>query len=37
MLLFALFVYLLNDKISHGPDESDLLEAGKLALPKHEN
>jgi len=36
MLLFALFVYLLNDKISHGPDESDLLEAGKLALPKHE-
>jgi cytochrome d ubiquinol oxidase subunit I len=35
-LLFALFVYLLNDKISHGPDESDLLEAGKLALPKHE-
>ena len=34
-LLFALFVYLLNDKISHGPDESDLLEAGKLALPKH--
>ena len=37
MLLFALFVYLLNDKISHGPDESDLLEAGKLALPKHKN
>lgn len=35
-LLFALFVYLLNDKISHGPDESDLLEAGKLGLPKHE-
>jgi cytochrome d ubiquinol oxidase subunit I len=35
-LLFALFVYLLNDKISHGPDESDLLEAGKLGLPSHE-
>ena len=35
-LLFALFVYLLNDKIAHGPDESDLLEAGKLSLPKHE-
>jgi cytochrome d ubiquinol oxidase subunit I len=35
-LLFTLFVYLLNDKISHGPDESDLLEAGKLALPSHE-
>lgn len=34
-LLFALFVYLLNDKIKHGPDESDLHEAGKLALPKH--
>ncbi|MFT3783878.1 MAG: cytochrome ubiquinol oxidase subunit I [Nibricoccus sp.] len=33
-LLFALFVYLLNDKIKHGPDESDLLEAGKLALPE---
>jgi len=36
-LLFALFIYLLNDKISHGPDESDLLEAGKLGLPKHES
>lgn len=35
-LLFALFVYLLNDKIAHGPDENDLLEAGKLGLPKHE-
>jgi cytochrome d ubiquinol oxidase subunit I len=36
-LLFTLFIYLLNDKISHGPDESDLLEAGKLALPSHES
>ena len=33
-LLFAVFVYLLNDKIQHGPDESDLLPAGKLALPE---
>lgn len=32
-LLFVLFVYLLNDKISHGPDEADLHEAGKWALP----
>jgi cytochrome d ubiquinol oxidase subunit I len=35
-LLFALFIYLLNDKIAHGPDETDAPEAGKLALPKHE-
>jgi cytochrome d ubiquinol oxidase subunit I len=33
ILLFAVFVYLLNDKIQHGPDEADLVPAGKLALP----
>jgi cytochrome d ubiquinol oxidase subunit I len=32
-LLFAVFVYLLNDKIQHGPDDADLIPAGKLALP----
>lgn len=32
-LLFAVFVYLLNDKIQHGPDETDLVPSGKLALP----
>jgi cytochrome bd ubiquinol oxidase subunit I len=32
-LLFAVFIYLLNDKIQHGPDEADLTPAGKLALP----
>ena len=32
-LLFAVFIYLLNDKIQHGPDEQDLTPAGKLALP----
>lgn len=32
-LLFAVFVYLLNDKIHHGPHEDDLIPAGKLALP----
>ena len=31
-LLFATFVFLLNDKIHHGPDESDLTPAGKLAI-----
>lgn len=31
MLLFAVFVYLLNDKIQHGPDEADLHPTGKLA------
>lgn len=31
-LLFATFLFLLNDKIQHGPDESDLNPAGKLAL-----
>ena len=34
LLLFAVFVYLLNDKIQHGPDEADLVPAGKLALPE---
>jgi cytochrome bd ubiquinol oxidase subunit I len=33
VLLFAVFVYLLNDKILHGPDDADLVPAGKLALP----
>ncbi len=34
LLLLAVFVYLLNDKIRHGPDEADLIAAGKLALPE---
>ncbi len=34
LLLFAVFVYLLNDKIQHGPDDSDLVPAGKLAMPE---
>jgi len=33
-LLFAVFVYLLNDKIQHGPHDEDLIPSGKLALPK---
>jgi cytochrome d ubiquinol oxidase subunit I len=33
VLLFAVFVYLLNDKIQHGPDEADLTPSGKLGLP----
>ena len=33
LLLFAVFVYLLNDKIQHGPDEADLVPSGKLGLP----
>ena len=33
LLLFAVFVYLLNDKIQHGPDEADLTPTGKVALP----
>jgi cytochrome d ubiquinol oxidase subunit I len=37
LLLFAVFVYLLNDKIQHGPDDGDLVPAGKLALPKRES
>ena len=35
-LLFAVFIYLLNDKIQHGPDDADLVPAGKLALPTQE-
>jgi hypothetical protein len=31
--LFAVFIYLLNEKIQHGPDDADLIPAGKLALP----
>jgi cytochrome d ubiquinol oxidase subunit I len=34
LLLFAVFVYLLNDKIKNGPDDADLLPSGKLALPE---
>jgi len=34
VLLFAVFVYLLNDKIQHGPDEADLTPSGKLTLPE---
>ena len=34
VLLFAVFVYLLNDKIKHGPDDADLVASGKLALPE---
>jgi cytochrome d ubiquinol oxidase subunit I len=34
LLLFAVFVYLLNDKIKHGPDVADLEPHGKLALPR---
>lgn len=33
-LLFAVFLYLLNDKIQHGPDAADLAPSGKLALPE---
>jgi len=32
-LLLAVFIYLLNDKIQHGPHDDDLIPAGKLALP----
>ncbi|MFM1942421.1 MAG: hypothetical protein RI897_1403 [Verrucomicrobiota bacterium] len=32
LLLFAVFVYLLNDKIGHGPDAADLVPSGKLGL-----
>jgi cytochrome d ubiquinol oxidase subunit I len=31
LLLFAVFVFLLNGKIRHGPDDSDLQPAGKWA------
>jgi len=30
-LLFAVFIYLLNDKIQHGPDDTDLTPTGKLS------
>ena len=32
-LLFAVFIYLLNHKIQHGPHNDDLTPHGKLALP----
>jgi cytochrome d ubiquinol oxidase subunit I len=32
-LLFACFIYLLNEKIQHGPADADLTPTGKLALP----
>ena len=32
-LLFTVFIYLLKDKIQHGPDDADLTPAGKLAMP----
>ena len=32
-LLFAVFLYLLNDKIQHGPHDEDLIPTGKLACP----
>jgi cytochrome d ubiquinol oxidase subunit I len=36
MLLFAVFIYLLNDKIQHGPDEADLEPSGKLGLGRRD-
>ncbi|MEI6877303.1 MAG: cytochrome ubiquinol oxidase subunit I, partial [Spirochaetota bacterium] len=33
LLLFSVFIYLLNDKIQHGPEAADLVPTGKLALP----
>jgi len=33
ILLFAVFIYLLNHKIQHGPHPDDLVPHGKLALP----
>jgi len=32
LLLFAAFIFLLNEKIRHGPDETDLQPTGKHAL-----
>jgi len=32
VLLFAVFIYLLNDKIQHGPDDQDLIPKGKLGM-----
>ena len=34
-LLFSVFIYLLNEKIQHGPDDKDLIPTGKLALPEN--
>ncbi len=34
VLLFAVFLYLLDDKIRHGPDAADLTPSGKLAMPE---
>ncbi len=34
-LLFAVFIYLLNHKIQHGPNPDDLVPHGKLALPEN--
>ena len=31
LLLFAVFVFLLNEKIKHGPSEEDLVPTGRLA------
>lgn len=33
LLLFAVFIYLLNYKIQHGPHPDDLVPHGKLAIP----
>jgi cytochrome d ubiquinol oxidase subunit I len=33
-LLFAVFLFLLDDKIRHGPDAADLVPSGKLAIPE---
>jgi len=33
LLLFVCFVYLLNEKIQHGPADADLTPTGKLAIP----
>ncbi len=32
LLLFAVFIFLLNEKIKHGPDDTDLHPSGKLGL-----
>jgi cytochrome d ubiquinol oxidase subunit I len=36
-LLFAVFIFLLNEKIQHGPDEADLTPSGKLAVADLDN
>jgi cytochrome d ubiquinol oxidase subunit I len=33
-LLFAVFIFLLNEKIQHGPDDVDLVPSGKLTRHK---